>query len=150
MKHKTEILIDADRSTVWRAFDDRDNMQQWQPTLRSFIHKSGTPGQAGAVSEFIYDENGREVVMTETITARREPSFLGGTYESKWGTAVIFNHFEETEDGRTRWIGHMNYAFKGIMKLMALFVWKSICKRSDADMNRFKLLVETQIAGSRS
>ncbi len=150
MKHKTEILIDADRDTVWRAFDDPNNMKQWQPTLKSFIHKSGTPGQADAVSELVYDESGREVVMTETITARRAPSFFGGTYESKWGTVVIFNHFEETEDGKTRWTGHMNYAFKGLMKFMALFMWKSICKRSDADMNRFKLLIETQIAGSSS
>lgn len=150
MKHKTEILIDADRDTVWRTFDDPDSMMKWQPTLKSFIHKSGTPGQPDAVSELVYDENGREVAMTETITARREPGFLGGTYDSKWGTVVIFNHFEETDDGKTRWTGHMNYAFKGWMKIMALFMWKSICERSDADMNRFKLLIETQIAGGRT
>lgn len=150
MKHKTEILIDADRNTVWRTFDDPNNLTLWQPTLKSFIHKSGTPGHADAVSELVYDENGREIVMTETITARREPSFLGGTYESKWGTVVILNHFEETDDGKTRWTSHMNYAFKGLMKFMALFMWKSICKRSDADMNRFKLLIETRIAGSSS
>jgi len=150
MKHKTEILIDADRDTVWRTFDDSDNMKQWQPTLKSFTHRSGTPGQPDAVSELVYEENGSEIVMTETITARREPSFLGGTYESKWGTVVVFNHFEETEDGKTLWIGHRNYAFKGLKKFMALFSWRSICERSDADMNRFKLLIETQIAGISS
>lgn len=150
MKNKAEILIDADRATVWRVFDDPDNMTTWQPTLKSFTHKSGAPGQPDAVSELIYDENGREVVMTETITARREPNFLGGTYESKWATVTIFNHFEEIDTGQTRWVSSANYRFKGLMKIMALFMRKSICNRSDTDMNRFKLMVETRLAGDAS
>ena len=147
MKHKAEIIIDADLDTVWRMFDDPDNMSKWQPTLKSFTHQSGTPGQPDAVSELIYDENGREVVMKETITARREPDFLGGTYESKWANVVIVNHFAATEDGKTRWTMSSKYGFKGIMRLMALFMKNSICSRSDTDMNRFKLLVETAVAG---
>lgn len=147
VKHKTEIVIDADVATVWRMFDDPDNMQKWQPTLKSFTHKSGTPGQPDAVSELVYDENGREVLMTETITARREPYFLGGTYESDWANVVIVNHFEEIEPGKTRWTMNLKYGFKGFMKIMALFLRNSICTRSDDDMNRFKLLVETAVAG---
>lgn len=150
MKHKTDILIDADLATVWRMFDDPDNMAKWQPTLKSFTHKSGMPGQPDAVSELVYDENGREVVMTETITARRDESFLGGTYKSDWGTVVVFNLFEETDDGNTRWTSNLNYSFKGFMKIMALFMHKSIRNRSDHDMNRFKLLVETEAAGKPS
>jgi len=150
MKHKTEVLIDADVATVWRFFDDTDNMKKWQPTLKSFTHKSGTPGQPDAVSELVYDENGREIVMTETITARRELSFLGGTYESKGATVVIFNHFEELANGKTRWVSSVNYQFTGFMKIMAFFARKSICSRTDSDMNRFKLFVETAVAGATS
>lgn len=150
MKHKTDILIDADLATVWRMFDDPDNMAKWQPTLKSFTHRSGMPGQPDAVSELVYDENGREVVMTETITARRDESFLGGTYKSDWGTVVVFNLFEETDDGTTRWTSNLNYSFKGFMKIMALFMHRSIRNRSDRDMNRFKLLVETEAAGKPS
>jgi uncharacterized protein YndB with AHSA1/START domain len=146
MKHKAEVIIDADRDTVWRFFDNADNMTKWQPTLRSFRHVSGTPGQPDAVSELVYDENGREVVLTETITARREPEFLGGTYESRWGTVVILNLFEQTEDGRTRWSSNSNHRFRGLMKFLSLFMAKSICSRIDSDMQRFKLLVETEIA----
>jgi len=146
VKHKTEVLIDADRATVWRLFDDADNMRKWQPTLKSFTHKSGIPGQPDSIAELVYDENGRDVVMIETITARREPVFLGGTYESKWGSVVVFNNFEETDDGKTRWTSHINYAFKGFMKVLAIFMRKSICNRTDADMRRFKLFVETEVA----
>lgn len=147
MKHKAEIVIDADLATVWRMFDDPDNMMKWQPTLKSVTQKSGTPGQPDAVSELVYDENGREIIMTETITARAEPYFLGGTYETRWADVVIVNHFATTGDDQTLWTMNAKYGFKGFMKLMALFMQKSICARSNADMNRFKLLVETTLAG---
>jgi len=150
MKHKTEVLIDADRVTVWRLFDDPDNMSKWQPTLKSFKHKSGISGQPDSISDLVYDENGRDVVMTETITARREPEFLGGTYESKRGNVIIFNLFEETTDGKTLWKRNMNYVFKGPMKVMAIFMQDSIRGRADTDMNRFKLLVETEVANRTS
>lgn len=150
MKHKTEVVIDADRETVWRLFDNPDNMTKWQPTLKSFTHRSGTPGEPDAVSDLVYDENGREVILTETITARRQPDFLAGTYESKWGNAVIVNRFEEVDDGRTRWVTYQNHAFKGFMKILALFVARSIRKRSETDMERFKLFVETEAAANAS
>lgn len=150
MKHKTEVLIDADRPTVWRLFDDPDNMSKWQPTLKSFTHRSGIPGQPDSISDLVYNENGRDVLMTETITARREPEFLGGTYESKWGNVIVFNHFEETADGKTLWKSNVNYVFKGLMKIMAIFMRKSICGRTDTDMNRFKLMVETEVANRTS
>jgi uncharacterized protein YndB with AHSA1/START domain len=147
MKVQTQVLIDADRETVWRAFDNPDNMTRWQPTLKSVTHKSGDPGQPGALSELVYDENGRDVVMTERITERRDPDFLAGSYESNWGTTVIVNHFEKAGDGQTRWISYSRHSFKGVMRFLALFMRKSICKRLDDDMQRFKLLVESQVAG---
>jgi len=150
MKHKAEIIIDADRDTVWKMFDSTENMPKWQPTLKSFTHKSGRPGHPDAVSELVYDENGREITMTETITARREPEFLGGSYASDWGSVVIVNRFDDLGDGRTRWVSNSNHAFKGFMKILALFARRSICRRLESDMNRFKLMVETELAGGAS
>lgn len=147
MKSQTQVLIDADRETVWRAFNNPDNMNRWQPTLKSFAHKSGEPGQTGAVSELVYDEKGREIIMTERITERRDPDFLAGRYESNWGTTIIVNHFEKVGDGQTRWISYSRHSFKGVMRFLAIFMRKSICKRLDDDMQRFKLLVESQVAG---
>ena len=146
MKVQTQVLIDADIETVWRAFDNPDNMARWQPTLKSFTHKSGKAGQPGAVSELLYDENGRDVLLTETITERREPDFLAGTYESKWGTTVIVNHFERIGEQQTRWVSYSRHSFRGIMRFLAIFMRGSMCKRADDDMQRFKLLVESQAA----
>ena len=146
MKVTNEVTIDADRKTVWRVFDNPDNLSKWQPTLRSFTHRSGTPGQPGAVSEVVYDENGRDVVMTETMTERREPDFMAGSYDSSWSKAIIVNHFETIGDNQTRWAIYANHQFKGIFKVLGLFFRKSIVGRTEEWMQRFKLLVESKVA----
>ena len=150
MKTKFDVLIDADRDTVWATFDNADNIAKWQPTLKSFAHKSGTPGEVGAVAELIYEEDGRPLLMSEIITERRPPSFMAGLYESKWSKTLIVNYFETVGDHQTRWVSHANHSFRGPMKLLSLFKRKSICARAEADMQRFKLLVETLAASEHS
>jgi len=149
MKLKYEAEIHASRDFVWAAFDNPDNLPRWQPTLESFAHRAGEPGQPGAVSELIYIENGKKVVMTETVTERREPQFLAGTYENSWATTLIVNHFEEIDDNTTRFVSYTNMKFKGFMKIISLFVARSISARAEVDLDRFKLLVETEAAGAQ-
>lgn len=149
MKMQYEAEIRASRDLVWATFDNPDNLSRWQPTLASFRHLAGEPGQPGAVSGLVYDENGKKVTITETVTERRKPHFMAGTYVSDWATSLIVNHFEEIDDNTTRFISYTNMNFKGIMKIMSVFVSRSIRARVEADLNRFKLLVETEAAGTR-
>lgn len=144
MKMKYEVNIRATPEFVWAAFDDPDNLRRWQPTLESFTHKDGDPGRPGAVSELVYNEKGKKVIMTETVTERREPHFLAGIYENAWATTLIVNHFAKIDDNTTRLVCYANMRFKGIMKIMSLFVAKAIRARTEADLDRFKLFVERE------
>ena len=148
MKIKTQVIIEADRETVWRVFDNPDNMTKWQPTLRSFTTIEGVQGQPGAVAELKYEENGREITLVERITERRDGYFMAGSYESDWGIAIIVNHFEDMPDGSTRWVGHWNYTFKGLFRFLAPFMRGSMRRRIDDDLQRFKLLVESLHGGN--
>ena len=143
MKTRHEILIDAPRAVVWAAFDDVDGRRRWQPTLRSVTQKSGKPGEVGSVAERVYDEEGETVVMTETVTDRREPDFLAGVYATRWGKTVVVNHFEDLGDDRTRWIVYANHFFEGVMKLLGVFTGKRLGRRAERDLERFKLMVES-------
>jgi len=49
MKVKSEIIIDADRESVWRAFDDPDTLSKWQPKLT--VTERGKPGFIAGVYE---------------------------------------------------------------------------------------------------
>jgi uncharacterized protein YndB with AHSA1/START domain len=150
MKLKFETVIDASLDTVWAAFDNPDNMPRWQQNLESFKHISGEAGQPGAVSELTYDEKGKEVVLRETITERRQPDFLAGIYESSMSKTLIVNHFDAVDESSTRWTTWCNFTFKGFMKVLSLFVSGIIRRRTEADMERFKLMVETDQANAES
>ncbi len=147
MKAKYEAVINAGRDFVWAIFDNPEMLPRWQPTLESLTLRSGEPGQPGAVTELLYDDNGKKVVMIETIAERREPQFLALTYDNALATTLIINHFEAIDDDTTRFVSYANMKFKGIMKILSLFVAKSIRARSRDDLDRFKLLVETEAAG---
>ena len=149
MKTRHKVLIEAPRDVVWAAFDNPDNRLRWQPTLESYTPQSGTTGEPGATIALVYDENGGKVHMTETITERREPDFMASVYTSNWGKSIIVNHFEDAGDGQTRWVMYTNHFFKGMMKIMSVFRAGAIRKRTDNDLQRFKLLVESEQAESK-
>ncbi len=148
MKLKAEVTIDADPATVWRYFDDADKLVEWQPGLTSVTHESGVPGQPDAVRKLHFQQGRQSRVETEMVTARREPDFLAGTMDSESATAVVVNHFEKAGEDSTRWVTYWNYRFKGAARLTSLFTHKSVQERMEADMQRFKLLVETSESSS--
>jgi uncharacterized protein YndB with AHSA1/START domain len=148
MKQKFEIEIDAGVDTVWTAFTNPDNMRRWVKNFKSFTSTSGIPGQPGATGEIVFDENGREVVLKEKITERREKAFLAATYEASHGTTQIVNHFESVEPNTTRWSSWCKFTFNGFMKFLSLFMAGTIRRRTEGDMARFKLMVESDEAGT--
>ena len=148
MKTRHEIVIDAPREAVWAAFDDAGNRPRWQPNLKSITQKSGEPGTVGSVAECVYDERGKTVAITETITERREPDFMAGVQATPWGKIVVVNHFDDLGDDRTRRIVYANHFFEGIMKVMSVFHGKRLRERTERDLERFKLMVESMRAGN--
>jgi len=50
VKIKIELVIDADRNTVWRTFDDPENRNKWQPMIRT-VTESREPDFIAGISE---------------------------------------------------------------------------------------------------
>jgi hypothetical protein len=94
MKLNFEQKNDASLETVWAAFNNSSNKERWQQNFESYKHRTGDPGQPGAISELEFNENGKIMTVNETITECREPVFLSASYESKDASTIIVNHFE--------------------------------------------------------
>lgn len=150
MKLNNELIIDAKRETVWSAFDDSSMRSKWQTGLTAWRQISGKPNQIGAVAELTYEENGRSRKATETVTERRQPSFLATTYESKQRNMLTVNSFESVGGKQTRWSVWSNIRFRGVATMTSLFSANRIRQQLEDDMQRFKLLVETLEASTRS
>jgi uncharacterized protein YndB with AHSA1/START domain len=148
MKLKFETTINASLGTVWAAFDHPDNLPRWQQNLESFTHLSGKRGQPGAVMELVYKEKGGKVVVQETVLERRAPTLLAGTHETSTSTTLLVNHFDRVAENTTRWSLWSNFRLRGWRRLMAIFVAGMIRQRTEADMARFRLMVETDLANA--
>lgn len=142
MKFDFTLELSAPRELVWRAFDNPSNLAKWQPSLVSFEPVSGTPGQVGAKSQLMYRESGREIVLVETVTLRREPEEFAGTYESDHGVNILSNRFAVTGADLTRWDILTEMQLKGMARFMAPMVRGMIEKRVRSDCERFKSLLE--------
>lgn len=143
MEFRFEFPLSRSRAEVWRAFDNPDNLRKWQPSLVSFVPVSGTPGQPGAISTLTYRDGNRTILMTETITLRREPEEFSGTYRSSMGTSTIHNQFESTGPASTRWLVTARYQFHGLWRLLSPFFKGTIRKRMDEELTRFKTQLES-------
>jgi hypothetical protein len=118
-------------------------MRKWQPTLTAFEPVLGTPGQEGAVSKLTYREDGRDIVLVETVTVRREPEEFGGTYESDMATNVIHNRFEPEGPWTTRWSVTVDFQFHGFWRFLGPLFKGAIARRTKADLERFKTMLES-------
>ena len=144
MKYTLEILIDQPRDKVIELFDNPDNMKHWQQGFVSMTHMSGTPGEPGAKSKLKYKMGKREVEMVETITRRDLPREFTGTYETPTVWNEVSNHFEKVGMKQTKWISHVDFKFRGFMKLMAFFMPGAFKKQSFKFMQDFKAFAESQ------
>ncbi|MCA9893748.1 MAG: SRPBCC family protein [Anaerolineae bacterium] len=143
MRYSCEITIDRPRDEVIALFEDPENMKHWQPTLKSFEPISGQPGKVGSKSRLVYDMNGRDMVMTETITQQNFPESFSAVYDADNVHNVMDNHFY-AEDDKTRWVATSEFRFSGWMRLMALIMREgSFKKESMENMQRFKSFAES-------
>lgn len=148
MKYTDEITIDLPRARVVELFDDPANLPKWQAGFKSFETISGVAGQPGAKSRLLYEMNGRELEMIETVTSRNLPDEFSGTYDAKNVHNIISNHFYEDGPNRTRWVTENEFRFSGIMKIAALFFGGSFKKQTAVYAQAFKKFAEAEDAPS--
>jgi hypothetical protein len=144
MKYINEIIIDLPVERVIELFDNPENMKYWQPGFISFEHISGEPGHPGAKSKLKYNMEGKEIEMIETIMVRNLPKEFSGTYEAKGIFTIVRNYFKPCEQGKTIYIAENEYEFKGLMKIVSLFIPGAFRKQSLKMMNHFKLFAENK------
>lgn len=142
MEYTCEIDIDLPRSRVIELFDDPDNLPKWQDGLKSFTHKSGDVGQAGAKSDIVFQMGKRRVDMVETIETRNLPDEFTGIYTAKGMWNRNANFFTENA-GKTRWRQDNEFRCSGfMMRAMAFFMPGMFKKQSMKFMVAFKNFAE--------
>lgn len=145
MKYTLELPINKPRADVWEAFDNPQNIKQWQRSLTSYQTLSGKQGQIGALSKLMYEEHGRQFELTEKVIYREEPNKFDSTFENDFAENTIKNTFIEESKERTLWVVETEYKFKTlVMRILGPLMKKNYVARTQKDMGRFKEMVERQ------
>ena len=141
--YTVRVDIDLPRDRVIELFDDVDNLYKWQKGLQSFKHKSGDPGQPGAVSEMVFLNGKHRIQMTETITDRRLPDEFNGIYQWKGGSNTLRNRFIELGPEKTRWESTSEYTSYGFtLKAMGFLAPGVFKKQNQMFLDNFKAFCE--------
>jgi uncharacterized protein YndB with AHSA1/START domain len=145
MKYNIELIIDKPRSEVWQAFNDPEKRKAWQTSLTATELLNGTPGQLGAESKLMFEENGREYSLIEKIISCQAPESILQSYENQFSINTIHNSFLEQGQNQTLWITETDYKFKTLlMKVMGPVYKKNLVARTQRDMQRFKEMMEKE------
>lgn len=137
-----EVVIDRPVDVVFPLFNDGSKMPLWMEGFERIEHLGGEPGTVGSQSRLVFRENGREIVLDETMTAVKPNEELAFSVSAPMIASDVTIRFTP-EEGRTR-VRSTN-AVRGT----GLFGWAmvpmlagSIRRRTEGDMRRFKEMVE--------
>jgi hypothetical protein len=86
--------------------------------------------------------------LTETITERREEQFFATTFASDKGTSLFAHQFEAVDENQTRQTSWGNFRFHDLAKMTPFFTESAIKNLIEGGMQRFKLILESDIAGA--
>jgi hypothetical protein len=143
MRYTTEIIIDLPREKVIPLLDSFENLKKWQPNLKSYDHVGGTPGKVGAKTKLIFEVNGGEMEMFETITVRNFPDELVAVYTTKGALNIFKNYFEIVNSNKTRWKTVSIFRFKGMMAIKSFFNKMPFKNQTLKSMMMFKEFAES-------
>ena len=144
MKNHAEIVIDAAPLAVWTAFHDVALRPRWQSAVKRLEIVAGTPGETGfSAKRFGADGDG---IGIESLTESRRGDFAALLIESDQESVLEVHRFEDMGNARTRWSAWARTRFHGLRRVTALFGASALRESLANDMQRLKLLVESQQA----
>ena len=83
IEYNSQITVDKSIEESWNVTQDPNKMSEWMTGFKSFEHVSGEPGQVGSVSNVIFEVNGSETVIKETITKIIPNHSIAMTFENE-------------------------------------------------------------------
>lgn len=137
------VTVNAPVSKTFAVFNDTANMHKWMNNFKSINNISGAKNEVGSKWAITYNENGRDLVITETITAYEPEKLFAFDMEDEFAKFQIEIHFEEV-NGQTVIKQTSKGAGKNIpARSMIALVSGSIEKQQQEMYNKLKTLVES-------
>ena len=136
-----EIEIKKPIEEVYALLRNRNKLQQWQPGLISDERIDDKSGQKRY--KLTYRIGNRNMIMTETILQDALPHY-NVSYAMKGLLNTVENTLVSQSQYSTLWISDTKFEFRGIKKLISIFMKRGFEAQSQIIMKNFKSFAERQ------
>lgn len=142
MKITSEVIINRPRNRVVELITNPANTAKWQSGVKSIELLSGEKDQVGATSRVVFEFNGFQLEVVETVIKRSPPDTFSSSFEARGVKNTVVNRFYEIGPNRTRWVMDNAFHFGGVASVAGLFLRPVISQQTTQSMNRFKVFAE--------
>ena len=136
-------IINQPVEIVVKALMNPDNFPYWQTDLEKFEVIKETPDRVGSIGHLHYNQKGRTYILEDKMLfcdqGKRYVSQVSGA-AIKATVETILDSIDNKTEITLKWSGKGNIL---ILKLMLPFLREKMIKQSQAELDKFKELVET-------
>ena len=145
VKVVNSIDINASPAEVFYWIEEPDRGKQWMTSVTRSEIINETPGKVGTTFREYVEDEGRGLEMHGVVTEFVPNERFAVHLESKVNTVNVTFSLEQT-DRAARLVQHVDMHFKGVLKVLSLFlrasIRKKIVKQFRNDFSRLKALCE--------
>jgi len=140
--YKNEVVVNKPANESWAVMSDEANLPKWLKGFKKTELIKGTANTVGAVSKVFVEENGREMIMEETITAIKPNEHLAMTFTMDF-MDMQYEIFFKENDGKTTINSKSTVSGNGILyKSMVSFMQGSMKEQEEENLKSLKKIIE--------
>ena len=144
MVFKVSIVIDRPVEVVVAALMDPDNHPYWTTDLERFEVAERRPGEVGSIGRLHYSQKGRSYVMEDKLLYCEPDKKYVSQVSGDAISAVVETVLESSEAGTRMSITWSGRGKTLVLRVLLPFLRGKMVRQSQAELARFKELVETR------
>ena len=141
---QTKIRINKPVNQVYSSFINIEKMRDWLTGFKAVETLKGKPNEVGSQYKLTINENGKEIVIYEEVTALKENEEFAFTMDHDAMTSHSQVRFVPLNNHTTEILTSVEIQGKGLVwKMLVPTIISTIKKRQEDDLIKFKNMIET-------
>jgi len=142
VEYDCKVMVNKPADESWAVMSDISKMPEWLKGFKKTELVSGTANTVGAVSKIYIEENGKEMVMEETINEIKLNELLNMTFTMDFMNMNYEMKLKE-EEGRTHILTKSTTTGNGLIaKSIVSFMPSAMKAQEQENLNNLKQLIE--------
>lgn len=142
ISYSSEITVDKSINEAWAVMSDESKISQWLKSIKSVEHVSGEKNTVGCVTKYIFDEDGQESTVIETIKAIRPNEHITMEFAMEGVMNMDYQVDYSEKDGKTHIKSSTVTTGTGMfMRSMVSFMTGAMQTQEDENLGNLKKLI---------